>query len=328
MPDPSLVLLPASRSRDAIPIIPVTRAILAGGRTHPRQGRPDLAQGLRFCRRGRAACSPAGPIGKTGKGLLRHRRSRQSPRTRSTSPGWCGSCRRLTSASRAACPISGTPFWVGSWKATASSVTEARPRHCRVSSVLRELDRTGLLRSAAAHFLVRDLVNTPSLDMGPDELETAARRVAAQGRAKLRVVAGERLRREFPMIHTVGQASTRKPRLIDFTWGPARAPKVTLVGKGVCFDTGGLDIKPASGMLLMKKDMGGAANVLGLAQMIMAGEAQGPSARAHSGGRERDLRQCLSSGRCADKPQGYQGGDRQHRCRGPAHPGRCAGAGG
>ena len=71
------------------------------------------------------------------------------------------------------------------------------------------------------------------------------------------------------MIHAVGMASPRAPRLIDFTWGPARAPKVTLVGKGVCFDTGGLDIKPASGMALMKKDMGGAANVLGLAQMIM-----------------------------------------------------------
>src|SRR5947207_3775230 len=71
------------------------------------------------------------------------------------------------------------------------------------------------------------------------------------------------------MIHTVGQASSRRPRLIDFTWGPARAPKLTLVGKGVCFDTGGLDIKPASGMLTMKKDMGGAANVLGLARMIM-----------------------------------------------------------
>ncbi|MGE0241476.1 MAG: M17 family metallopeptidase, partial [Parvibaculaceae bacterium] len=131
------------------------------------------------------------------------------------------------------------------------------------------LDHAGLLRAAAAHFLVRDLVNTPALDMGPDELEAMARKVAAQGRGKLRVVKGERLRREFPMIHTVGQASSRKPRLIDFTWGKAAAPKVTLVGKGVCFDTGGLDIKPASGMLIMKKDMGGAANVLGLAQMIM-----------------------------------------------------------
>jgi leucyl aminopeptidase len=132
------------------------------------------------------------------------------------------------------------------------------------------LDRAALLTAAEAHFMVRDLVNTPSADMGPDELEKAARQVATRHRAKLRVIAGDKLRRDFPMVHTVGQASPRRPRLIDFTWGPARAPKVTLVGKGVCFDTGGLDIKPASGMLTMKKDMGGAANVLGLAQMIMA----------------------------------------------------------
>jgi leucyl aminopeptidase len=89
-------------------------------------------------------------------------------------------------------------------------------------------------------------------------------------RARLTVTSGKPLEKNFPMIHAVGRASPRAPRLIDFTWGPARAPRVTLVGKGVCFDTGGLDIKPASGMALMKKDMGGAANVLGLAQMIMA----------------------------------------------------------
>jgi leucyl aminopeptidase len=93
--------------------------------------------------------------------------------------------------------------------------------------------------------------------------------MARAHKAKLTVTTGKPLEKGFPMIHAVGMASPRAPRLIDFTWGPARAPKVTLVGKGVCFDTGGLDIKPASGMALMKKDMGGAANVLGLAQMIM-----------------------------------------------------------
>jgi leucyl aminopeptidase len=106
--------------------------------------------------------------------------------------------------------------------------------------------------------------------MGPAELEAAARKVASAHRAKVRVVSSRRLEREFPMIYAVGKASPRTPRLIDFSWGPARAPKVTLVGKGVCFDTGGLDIKPSSGMLLMKKDMGGGATVLGLAQLIMA----------------------------------------------------------
>lgn len=133
----------------------------------------------------------------------------------------------------------------------------------------KHVDYDGVVRLANATYLVRDLINTPSNDLGPDELEDAARRVASRYKAKLRVTAGEALKRGFPMIHAVGQASPRQPRLIDFSWGAARAPRVTLVGKGVCFDTGGLDIKPASGMALMKKDMGGAANVLGLAQMIM-----------------------------------------------------------
>jgi leucyl aminopeptidase len=131
------------------------------------------------------------------------------------------------------------------------------------------VDRAAVLRAARASYLVRDLVNTPASEFGPDELEAAARRVAGAHRAKLSVISGRALEKNFPMIHAVGRASPRVPRLIDFTWGPARAPRVTLVGKGVCFDTGGLDIKPASGMALMKKDMGGAANVLGLAQMIM-----------------------------------------------------------
>ncbi len=131
------------------------------------------------------------------------------------------------------------------------------------------VDRAEVLRAARAVHMVRDLVNTPASDLGPAELEAAARRLAVAHRARLRVTKGAALRRGFPMIHEVGKASPRAPRLIDFTWGPARAPKVTLVGKGVCFDTGGLDIKPASGMALMKKDMGGAATALGLAQMIM-----------------------------------------------------------
>ncbi len=131
------------------------------------------------------------------------------------------------------------------------------------------VDYEDIVRLANATYLVRDLINTPSNDFGPDELEAAARKVASHHKAKLGVVKGEALKRGFPMVHEVGKASPRQPRLIDFFWGSARAPKVTLVGKGVCFDTGGLDIKPASGMALMKKDMGGAANVLGLAQMIM-----------------------------------------------------------
>jgi len=134
-------------------------------------------------------------------------------------------------------------------------------------------DRADVQRIADAVFLTRDLVNTPTNDMGPDALEAAVRRLAKQHKAKVEVTEGDDLlKRNFPMIHAVGRASTIAPRLVDMVWGKKDAPKITLVGKGVCFDTGGLDIKPASGMLLMKKDMGGAANVLGLASMIMAAD--------------------------------------------------------
>jgi leucyl aminopeptidase len=132
-------------------------------------------------------------------------------------------------------------------------------------------DTAYLRRASEAVCLVRDLVNTPTNDMGPDELEAAARALARKHKARVSVVKGDDLlAKNFPMIHAVGRASGKAPRLIDMSWGQRSAPKLTLVGKGVCFDTGGLDIKPASGMLIMKKDMGGAANVLGLASMIMA----------------------------------------------------------
>ncbi|MGA7971825.1 MAG: leucyl aminopeptidase family protein [Pseudolabrys sp.] len=124
--------------------------------------------------------------------------------------------------------------------------------------------------TAEAVALCRDLINTPSNDMGPEELEAAARKLAAKHHAEITVVSGEALEQGFPLIHAVGKGSKRAPRLIDITWGQDSDPKVTLVGKGVCFDTGGLDIKSSSGMLNMKKDMGGAATALALAHMVMA----------------------------------------------------------
>jgi leucyl aminopeptidase len=133
----------------------------------------------------------------------------------------------------------------------------------------KSLDRSAVLAAANASFVVRDMINAPANLFGPDELEAAARIIASGHKAKFKVVRGKALEKEFPLIYIVGAASPRAPRLIDFTWGKANAPKLTLVGKGVCFDTGGLDIKPSSGMLIMKKDMGGAANILGLAQLIM-----------------------------------------------------------
>ena len=132
------------------------------------------------------------------------------------------------------------------------------------------VDGAEATRIAEGVFLGRDLVNTPSNDMGPEELANAARDLAKRHGAKIAFVTGEALlAKNYPLIHTVGRASSRPPRLIDMAWGRAAAPKLTLVGKGVCFDTGGLDLKPSSGMLTMKKDMGGAATVLGLAHMIM-----------------------------------------------------------
>ncbi len=123
---------------------------------------------------------------------------------------------------------------------------------------------------AAAEALTRDLINTPASDMGPAELAEAAQSLAADQGASVSIIEGDALLTEnFPLIHTVGRASSRAPRLIDMSWG-ATGPKLTLVGKGVCFDTGGLNLKPGGSMGLMKKDMGGAANVLGLAHMIMA----------------------------------------------------------
>ncbi|OYQ34624.1 leucyl aminopeptidase [Niveispirillum lacus] len=132
-------------------------------------------------------------------------------------------------------------------------------------------DGAAVVRFAKAAFMVRDLVNTPCEDMGPAHLADAAEQLAAEFGATFTAIVGDDLlTQNYPMIHAVGRAAARAPRLIELRWGEASNPLVTLVGKGVCFDTGGLDIKPSAGMLLMKKDMGGAAHALGLARMIMA----------------------------------------------------------
>ncbi|NEP16742.1 MAG: leucyl aminopeptidase family protein [Leptolyngbya sp. SIO4C1] len=132
------------------------------------------------------------------------------------------------------------------------------------------VDRAYLTAATEATYLVRDLINTPTSDLGTPELEAAARNLAAAHQAEIAVTVGtDLLSDNYPMIYAVGKANIHPPRLIDLRWGEPGAPKVTLVGKGVCFDSGGLNMKSATGMKLMKKDMGGAAQVLGLAKLIM-----------------------------------------------------------
>lgn len=131
-------------------------------------------------------------------------------------------------------------------------------------------DRAYVERLAAAVYMVRDLITTPAADLGPEELAAAAQALARKHGAQCRVIAGDALlKQNFPLIHGVGKGSARAPRLIDLTWG-TRGPRLALVGKGVCFDSGGLDLKNSAGMKMMKKDMGGAAHALALASMIMA----------------------------------------------------------
>lgn len=147
--------------------------------------------------------------------------------------------------------------------------TATGPRILLSSDVAR-IDSVVQLAQAVA--LVRDLVNTPAADMGPAELEAAASDMASRFRASMTSTRGDALQQGYPMIHAVGMAADKHfaPRLIELTWGDAAAPRIAIVGKGICFDSGGLDIKPSAGMRLMKKDMGGAAHALALAQLIMA----------------------------------------------------------
>src|SRR5580692_373911 len=159
---------------------------------------------------------------------------------------------------------------LGSYRFTRYRKSEAHQVKLELSQ---SLDHDELDHIAEAVTLARDLINTPANDLGPADLEAAARKLAASHNAEIRAIVGDDLlAQNFPLIHAVGRAAaaTAAPRLIDMVWGDDKHPRVTLVGKGVCFDTGGLDIKPDTGMLNMKKDMGGAATALALAHMIMA----------------------------------------------------------
>ena len=159
-------------------------------------------------------------------------------------------------------------FALGTYRFTRYRKAEARKVKLDLPQ---SIDREDLERIVEAVTLTRDLVNTPANDMGPAELEDAVRALGEQHGADVKSVVGDDLlRKNFPLVHAVGRAADRAPRLIDLKWGEADHPRVTLVGKGVCFDSGGLDIKPDASMLNMKKDMGGAATALALAHMVMS----------------------------------------------------------
>lgn len=143
-------------------------------------------------------------------------------------------------------------------------------RKTAILSLPKGVDDKALSQQVEATYLARDLINTPANDMGPDQLEAEIRALGKANKASVTVIKGDMLlKKNFPMIHAVGRASVDAPRLIDLKWGNTKHPKVTLVGKGVIFDSGGLNIKPGNSMALMKKDMGGAANTVALAKMIM-----------------------------------------------------------
>jgi leucyl aminopeptidase len=157
---------------------------------------------------------------------------------------------------------------LGSYRFTRYRKAEA---HAVKLDLPQSVDREQLQHAVEAVSLARDLINTPANDMGPAQLEQAARKLASRHNASITAIIGdELLQKNFPLIHAVGRASAGEPRLIDMLWGDAKHPAVTLVGKGVCFDTGGLDLKPDASMLNMKKDMGGAATALALAHMVMS----------------------------------------------------------
>ncbi|MBA5776225.1 leucyl aminopeptidase family protein [Stappia sp. F7233] len=162
-------------------------------------------------------------------------------------------------------------FALSSYRFDAYRTNSARPRPRLLYGTAEEADALGIVLDGVK--LARDLVNTPANDLGPAELAETTRALFVENGGEAAITVGDDLLAAgFPLVHAVGAGSARAPRLIDCRWGDAAHPAITLVGKGVVFDTGGLDIKPSSSMLLMKKDMGGAANVLGLASMIIAAQ--------------------------------------------------------
>ena len=260
----------AEPAEAAVPIHCVTRDAWPAARERLEAGAAAFAAALGFeARPGQQAMLP-GPGGRLGAVLF----GVEAPGARQHDPLAPGRLATLLPPGpyRFAEPLPARPDLAAlAWLLSAyrfSRYRGAPPEGPRLV-VPAGVDGARLERIARGMALARNLVNTPANDMGPEALEAAALDLARRHGASARTVRGEVLARDFPLIHAVGQAAHQAPRLVDLAWGPADAPTVTLVGKGVTFDTGGLDIKPASSMELMKKDMAGAATALGLADMVM-----------------------------------------------------------
>ena len=209
-------------------------------------------------RRGRLACVLAGVDDHDDPWALAHVPEAVPPGAYHFDPTWSSS--RLE---RAALGWALAAYRFGRYKEVTPPIATFFPGSASVAEAAR--------RQARAVARVRDLINTPASDMMPGDLAAIVSELATRYGGETRVVTGQALLDQgYPAIHAVGRASVQQPRLIDLTWGDSGAPRLTLVGKGVCFDTGGLDIKPARGMRLMKKDMGGAAHAIGLADLVMA----------------------------------------------------------
>jgi len=256
---------------DAVPLVAVSKSGLAGWREQAAAGERDWVAATGFTGEGGKLALVPDDEGRLGRVLV------GLPEGEAAMWAFAGLSELLPEGSyRIADPPEGgdpTRFALG-WALGAYAFTRYReqkkPRGVRLVWP-KGADRAQVEQLAGAVFLARDLINTPASDMGPAELAAAAIEVAEKAGARHRVISGDALLAEnYPTIHAVGRASVRAPRLVDIVWGDKSAPKVTLVGKGVCFDSGGLDLKAASGMLNMKKDMAGAAIMLGLARAIMA----------------------------------------------------------
>jgi len=252
----------------AVPLTPVAPASLSEALMRLSESERRWVEGLGFKAEAGAFALVPGADGSLGRVLVGHK---------TEEPIWAlgGLPEALPAGSYALDakpgPAAATRMALG-WALGAYAFTRYRPRS-RVPAELiwpAEADRAEVERLAKGICLARDLINTPAEEMGPAELAAAAEMLAGEHGARCAVLTGDQLlKANYPMIHAVGRGSARAPRLIDILWGDPKAPKVTLVGKGVCFDSGGLDLKTSQGMRMMKKDMGGAATLLGLAAAIM-----------------------------------------------------------